>query len=285
MRLFIFGYGYAAQALARRVVPKGWSVSATVRDPNDAPKVSADGVAAISVADHLGIAAVVAGADAILVTAPPTEEGCPGFDALAHFLRISPSVPDWVGYLSTTGVYGDRSGEWVSEESALAAKSVEGKRRVAAEREWLHLGSEEDVSVQIFRLPGLYGQGRSALDKLRAGEARRIAAPDQVFSRIHIDDLAAALEASIAHPRASAIYNICDDEPAPNSDVVAYAAVLLGVEPPPEIPLEQADLSAKAQRFYEESKRVSNARAKAELGWTPAYPSYREGLAAILDAG
>jgi nucleoside-diphosphate-sugar epimerase len=140
------------------------------------------------------------------------------------------------------------------------------------------------LTVAVFRLPGIYGPGRSALDRLRAGEARRIAAPGQVFSRIHVDDLAAGLAASIAHPRAGAIYNLCDDAPAANSDVIAYAAELLGLAPPPEVALADAGLSAQALRFYAESKRVSNARIKAELGWRPAYPSYREGLRAILAA-
>ena len=140
------------------------------------------------------------------------------------------------------------------------------------------------LTVTIFRLPGIYGPGRSAFERLREGRAQRIAAPGQVFSRIHVDDLAAGLEASIARPRAGGIYNLCDDEPAPNSDVVAHAAQLLGLEPPPEIALSEANLSPAAMRFYAESKRVSNALAKAELGWRPAYPTYREGLAAVLNA-
>jgi nucleoside-diphosphate-sugar epimerase len=141
------------------------------------------------------------------------------------------------------------------------------------------------LTVAIFRLPGIYGPGRSALDRLRAGEARRIVAPGQVFSRIHVDDLTAGLEASIARPRAGAIYNLCDDEPAPNSEVIAYAAQLLGMPPPPETRLAESGLSAAALRFYAESKRVSNARAKAELSWRPAYPTYREGLRAALAGG
>jgi nucleoside-diphosphate-sugar epimerase len=141
------------------------------------------------------------------------------------------------------------------------------------------------LTVTVFRLPGIYGPGRSTFDRLREGRARRISSPGQVFSRIHVDDLAAGLEASIRRPRAGGIYNLCDDEPCPNSEVIAYAAGLLGLPAPPEIPLEAARLSPVAQRFYAESKRVSNARAKAELGWRPAYPSYREGLRAVLAAG
>jgi nucleoside-diphosphate-sugar epimerase len=155
---------------------------------------------------------------------------------------------------------------------------------VAAERDWLDLGRGLGLTVAVFRLPGIYGPGRSAFDRLRAGTARRIASPGQVFSRIHVDDLAAGLAASIAHPRAGGIYNLCDDEPAANGAVIAYAAQLLGLEPPPEVPLAKAALPVAALRFYAESKRVANARAKAELGWRPAFPSFREGLRAILQA-
>jgi len=204
---------------------------------------------------------------------------------LVPALAQAKAFPDWIGYLSTTGVYGDRRGGWVTEKSRLAAQSLEGARRVSAERDWLEVARGMGLTVSLFRLPGIYGPGRSALDRVRAGEARRIAAPGQVFSRIHADDLAAGLAASIARPRAGGIYNLCDDEPAANSEVIAYAAGLLGLPVPPEIPLAEAQLSAAAQRFYAESKRVSNARAKAELGWRPAYPTYREGLAAILAAG
>jgi nucleoside-diphosphate-sugar epimerase len=155
---------------------------------------------------------------------------------------------------------------------------------VGAERDWLEVGRGMGLTVQVFRLPGIYGPGRSGFDRLRSGQARRIISPGQVFSRIHVDDLAAGLEASIARPRAGGIYNLCDDEPCPNSEVIAYAAQLLGLPIPPEVPLAEADLSPTEARFYAESKRVSNARAKAELGWRPAYPTYREGLAAVLAA-
>ena len=226
----------------------------------------------------------MAEASAVLITAPPDSDGCPGLQALVPALARARAFPDWTGYLSTTGVYGDRRGGWVTEQSRLAAQSLGGARRVGAERDWLEVGRGMGLTVTLFRLPGIYGPGRSALDRLRAGRDRRIAAPGQVFSRIHVDDLAAGVAASIDRPRPGGVYNLCDDEPAPNGDVVAYAAGLLGLPAPPEIPLAEAGLSAMAQRFYAESKRVSNARAKAELGWRPAYPSYREGLAAILDA-
>ena len=285
MRLFVFGYGYAAQALARRLRPKGWRIFASVRDPSGIEPLAAQGVIGVAVDDADGLSDALAGTNALLITAPPDAAGCPGLQALIPQLARAEAFPDWIGYLSTTGVYGDRRGGWVFETSRLSAQSPEGARRVAAERDWQEVGRGMGLTVQVFRLPGIYGPGRSAVDRMRAGQARRIAAPGQVFSRIHVDDLAAGLEASLARPRAGGVYNLCDDEPAANSDVVAYAAELLGLPPPAEIALDAAALSPAAQRFYAESKRVSNARAKAELGWLPHYPTYREGLAAIVAEG
>jgi nucleoside-diphosphate-sugar epimerase len=275
LRLFVFGYGYAARVFARRLQAQGWDVVATWRDSPDA--LIADGVAPVRLDHAEALGEAVRAANAVLVTAPPGPRGCPALAALKPHLPAAD--PDWLGYLSTTGVYGDRRGGWVTETSGLFAQSVEGARRVAAERDWLATG----LPVAVFRLPGIYGPGRSAFDRLRDGRAQRIAAPGQVFSRIHVGDLAAGLAASLARPRAGAIYNLCDDEPAPNSDVIAYAAELLGLEPPPEVSLAEAALSPAALRFYAESKRVSNARIKAELGWRPRYPTYREGLRAILE--
>jgi nucleoside-diphosphate-sugar epimerase len=285
LRLFIFGYGFTGRALTRLMTPMGWEVTATCRDGKDADRLALDGVRPVPLAAEDLLAASAAQANAILVTAPPGPAGCPALPLMAPALARAKAFPDWLGYLSTTGVYGDRRGRWVTEQSRLSAQSPEGARRVGAERDWLQVGAGMGLSVAVFRLPGIYGPGRSPFDRLREGRARRIIAPGQVFSRIHVDDLAAGLAASIARPNAGRAYNLCDDEPGPNSAVLAHAAELLGVAPPPEVPLAHAALPAAAQRFYAESKRVSNARAKAELGWRPAYPTYREGLAAILAAG
>jgi len=285
LRLFIYGYGFAAQALTRRLQPQGWNISATYRKPDAAQAMTAQGVDPVAADDVAGVAEHLARTQAILIAAPPGPEGCPALQVLVPALARAEAFPDWIGYLSTTGVYGDRKGGWVFEDSRLAAQSTEGARRVGAERDWLEVGRGMGLTVTIHRLPGIYGPGRSAFDRLREGKARRIAAPGQVFSRIHVDDLAAGLDASMARPRAGAAYNLCDDEPASNSDVVAHAARLLGLEPPPEEPLNLEAMTPQARRFYAESKRVANARAKAELGWRPVYPSYREGLAAILAAG
>ena len=284
-RLLIFGYGFSGAAFARRMSRQGWSVAATHRREEDAGRLAADGVVPVWLQDRAALAREIAAAEAVLVTAPPDAEGCPGLRTLVPVMARTGAFPDWLGYLSTTGVYGDRQGGWVFETSRIAAQSMEGARRAAAERDWLQVGAGMGLTVAIFRLPGIYGPGRSTLDRVREGRARRISSPGQVFSRIHVEDLAEGLAASLARPRAGAIYNLCDDEPAPNSQVIAHAAALLGQATPPEIPLAEARLPPQAQRFYAETKRVSNARAKAELGWRPLYPTYREGLGAILQAG
>ena len=284
MRLLIFGFGFAGKALARRLQAQGWQVDATARRPDDRAAMARLGVRPVDPADAAALAQTARDARAVLVTAPPTADGCPGLRVLGPAIADSGARPDWIGYLSTTGVYGDRGGGWVFEDSPLAAQSVEGARRVAAECDWLKAGDRLGAPVARFRLPGIYGPGRSPFDRLRQGGARRLVKPGHVFSRIHVDDLAAGLEASIKRPRAGGAYNLCDDEPASAADVTAYAAALLHMAPPPEEAFDRRALSPAARRFYDECKRVSNARAKAELGWRPRYPSYREGLAAVLRA-
>ncbi len=279
-QLFLFGPGFAAQALARRLGAQGWRACGTARTPEAAAALAARGIAPVDLADPHAVAEALAASSAVLVAAPPSEAGCPGLSALAPALEAG-ARPRWIGYLSTTGVYGDRGGGWVSEASDLAPVSVQGARRVEAERAWLAVGARLGLDVAVFRLPGLYGPGRSALDRVREGGVN-IVKPGQVFSRLHVGDLAAALAASIAQPRAGAIYNACDDEPCPPQDVLAWAAALLGLAPPAPVSLDDPSVSPASRRFYAENKRVSNARIKAELGWRPAYPSYREGLAAIF---
>ena len=282
MRLFIFGYGFVGRALARRMRAKGWDVTATYRDVADAEPMRAEGIDAVAATDKDAIAERLSHVQAILVTPPPGPEGCPALQVLVPALAKAGAFPDWIGYLSTTGVYGDRRGGWVFEDSRLAAQSPEGARRVAAERDWLEVGRGMGLTVTVHRLPGIYGPGRSAFDRLREGRAVRYDLPGHVVGRVHVEDLAAGLAASIDRPRAGGIYNLCDDKPAANSEVIAYAAGLLGLPEPPLRPLELEALPIKAQRFYRENRRVSNARAKAELGWRLSYPTYREGLAAIL---
>jgi nucleoside-diphosphate-sugar epimerase len=188
----------------------------------------------------------------------------------------------WLGYLSTTGVYGDRGGGWVDETARPQPTGERSRRRFTAEEGWLGLWRDRGVPVHVFRLAAIYGHGRSAFDALRAGTAKRIDKPGQVFSRIHVEDLASVLIASMERPRPGAVYNVCDDDPAPPAAVVAYAAELLGLPPPPLVPLEAAELSPMARSFYDDNKRVANRLVKTELGVALCYPDYRAGLTAIL---
>jgi len=280
MHLLIFGFGFTGAALARRLQPKGWTVSGTSRQPERRAQLRDQGIEGIDPNDSAALVAAACPADAVLIAAPPGEGGCPGWEAL-HGAELHRTRP-WIGYLSTTGVYGDRGGRWAFETTPTAPMSPEAQRRVVAETAWMSLAGACPVSV--FRLPGIYGPGRSPLDRVRTGEARSLIKPGHVFSRIHVDDLAEGLEASIARRDRAGVYNLCDDEAAAPADVNAYAAALLGLPPPPEISYAPEALSPMARRFWAESKRVSNAKAKAALGWRPRYPTYREGLQAVLAA-
>jgi nucleoside-diphosphate-sugar epimerase len=221
------------------------------------------------------------GATHLLHSIPPGPDADP---VLAHYRDEIANLPslEWVGYLSTVGVYGDQEGRWCDEATGTRPNSARTEARVEAEQAWLAFGEEIGVPVQVFRLAGIYGPGRSVFDKLRDGTARRVKKDGQVFSRIHVEDIASVLEASIARPRAGAIYNVADDEPAAPGEVVAYAAALLGIEPPPEVAFAEADLTPMARSFYEGSRRIANARIKSELGVSLRYPTYREGLASLL---
>ena len=287
MRLFCFGYGYSAATLAARLAPSGAQVAGTSRTAEGVSALRARGVDAylfdgtrpmIEGTDRLRAATHVA------VSVPPV--GGLGDPVLAlhggDLARLNRLV--WLGYLSTTGVYGDRGGALVDEDTEPRPNGARGQARLDAERAWLALWRKNAVPVHVFRLAGIYGPGRNALETVRAGEAKRIDKPGQVFSRIHVDDIASVLEASIARPRPGAIYNVCDDEPAQPAEVMAFACDLLGVAPPPLVPFAQieATLSPMARSFYVENKRVSNARIKSELGVRLRYPDYREGLCALL---
>ena len=278
-RLLIFGYGFTGAALVRRL-KDGWTTSATSRNADTRARLAAQGLATLDPADPAALEAAVERTDAILVAAPPGEQGCPGLRALEPLLTSSSALT--IAYLSTTGVYGDHGGGWVREDTPPSPASPEGERRLQAEQGWRTLAEATAAPLFVLRLPGIYGPGRSPLDRVRAGAARRWIKPGQVFSRIHADDLADALARAFEQPERCGIYNLCDDEPASAADVTAFAARLLGLAPSPEEPLDPTALSPLARRFWAESKRVSNARAKAALGWRPSFPTYREGLLATL---
>lgn len=276
--LLSIGHGYVARHLADTLRPLGWQVIGTSR--------RADGLREIETLGDSGllwpggdIDAAIAQASHVLVSVPPAGGSCPVAAALGE--KIAQAGPDWVGYFSTTGVYGDTDGGWVDETTPPDPTGPRGAARLASERAWGAL----PLPLHVFRLPGIYGPGRSAVDKLRDGTARRIVKPGQVFSRIHVDDICAALRLSMARPMPGAVWNIADDEPAAHADVVAEAARLLGIAPPTEEPLDTAGLSPMGRDFYSQSRRVSNTKAKADLGWAPAYPDYRAGLRAIIASG
>jgi len=272
--LLSIGHGYSAQALARLLIPQGWVVIGTTRSADRARAFAAEGVEPLLLPGTL--APALARASHILTSVAPDASGDPILRDHAAELRAA--RPEWVGYLSTTAVYGDHEGGWVSEDTPLTPATPRGQARVAAETAWGALG----LPVHIFRLAGIYGPGRGPFEKVRDGTARRIIKPGQVFSRIHVDDIAQVLAASMQHPRPGSVYNLCDDDPAPPEDVIAHAAELLGLPLPPAIPYDQADLTPMARSFYAESKRVRNDRIKSDLGITLLHPTYRQGLAALL---
>ncbi len=277
--LFCFGLGYSAGFLARRLAGEGWRVGGTSRNPaavTDLPRVAfARDQPLDGATSHFGETTH------LLMSIPPDAQGDPVADIYSGAIGRLPCLK-WLGYLSTTGVYGDHGGGWVDETSELRPTGERGRRRVKAEAAWRDLEDRYGVPVHIFRLAGIYGPGRSAFDGLREGRAQRIDKPGQVFSRIHVADIVEVLLASMARPRPRAAYNVCDDDPAAPAAVIAFAAELLGLPVPPLVPFETAVLSEMARSFYDDNKRVANRRIKEELGVTLRYPSFRQGLPAIL---
>lgn len=277
--LLSFGHGYSARALSRLLLPQGWRIIGTTRGTDKADVLRAEGIEPLIFPGD-DIAPALAGATHVLTSAAPDAAGDP---VLAHLrgALAGASHLQWVGYLSTTGVYGDHAGDWVDEDTPLTPATKRGMARVSAEAEWQALG----LPLHIFRLAGIYGPGRGPFAKVRNGTARRIVKPGQVFSRIHVDDIAQVLAASIARPDPGAVYNVCDDDPAPPEDVIAHAAELLGVPVPPAIPFDEAEMTPMARSFYAESKKVRNDRIKRDLGIELIYPGYRDGLRALLASG
>jgi nucleoside-diphosphate-sugar epimerase len=277
--LLCFGFGFSARAFVAQLGKRDWKVSATSRDAQGIAGINAQGFYGLPFDSTLQIAPDVTH---LLISAPPGEKGDPVLELFRAQLQQLSKNLKWVGYLSTTGVYGDRGGEWVDENSPLEPTTARGQRRLEAELGWLKLYREYGLPVHVFRLAGIYGPGRNQLLNVRDGSAKRIIKPGQIFSRIHVEDIAGVLAASIEKPNPGRAYNVCDDEPRPPQEVVAYAADLLGLPLPPEIPFEEAKLSPMAKSFYADSKRVSNRRIKTELGYKLIYANYREGLRALL---
>lgn len=275
--LISFGHGYSAQALAAKLLPQGWQIYGTTRSSDKAAQIAKTGVIPVLWEDLATLP--LDQASHILVSSGPTSDGDPVLAAMRDQIAQNATRFDWVGYLSTTAVYGDHDGGWVDETTALTPASRRGQMRVDAETAW---GAIPGLPLHIFRLAGIYGPDRGPFAKVRAGKTRQIIKPGQVFSRIHVEDIAQVLAASINRPNPGAAYNVCDDLPAPPQDVIAYAAKLLNVPTPPPEPFDQADMTPMARSFYGENKRVRNDRIKTELGVELAYPDFVSGLDALF---
>ena len=281
--LLCIGLGYTARVLAERQHSAGWGISGSARDEDGARRIADAGYHSIlfdGSAATQPLRDAFAHASHLLISAPPDASGDPVLRQCCELITAGPNL-NWIGYLSTIGVYGDHGGAWIDEDTPANPGSERSKYRLAAEQAWLALGRTHHLPVHIFRLAGIYGPGRSAIDTLRAGRARRIDKPGQVFNRIHVDDIATVLQASIANPRAGRVYNVTDGNPCAPGDVVAFAAELLGLPVPPLVPFEDAELTPMGRSFYSENKRVSNARIHDELSIRLAYPTYRDGMKAI----
>lgn len=277
--LLSFGHGYSARALATQLIPQGWRVIGTTRSEDKLDDIARTGVDPL-LWPGTDLRPLLQEVQHVLVSAGPGPEGDPVLAALGpDIAAIAPRLR-WLGYLSTTGVYGDHQGDWVDEQTPLTPTTRRGQARVTAEAAWQAI---PELPLHIFRLAGIYGPGRGPFAKVRQGTARRIIKRGQVFSRIHVEDIAQALALSISRPDPGAVYNLCDDDPAPPQDVIGYAADLLGLPLPPAEDFEMADMTPMARSFYAESKKVRNDHAKRALGWDPYYPDYRSGLAALLE--
>ncbi len=280
-KLVCLGMGYSAAALAQRLLPQGWTIVGTCRSDEKRVDLAARGFGTVLFSRQDALSAdVLDGATHVISSISPDEHGDLAAAWLAENVTVAGRL-QWAALLSTTGVYGDRGGDWVDEDAELRPTGIRSQRRVASERAWLDLYRAHGIPTHIFRLAGIYGPGRSPLDRIRHGDARRIVKPGLVLGRIHLADIVGVLSASMENPRPGAIYNVTDDEPAPPQDVVTYGCGLLGIEPPPTEDFTDAEMSAMARSFYEDCKRVRNDRMKRELGYRLCYPTYRDGLAAL----
>lgn len=283
--ILFFGLGFSARVLAERLAQRGWTVSATSRSAGGAEAIRARGYRAFVFDGSAPLPGeAFDGVTHVVDSAPAGDDGDPVLRQHARDFAARAGQFRWVAYLSTTGVYGDHGGGLVTEDTPLTPNTERGRKRLEAETQWLDLWRAHGLPVMIFRLAGIYGPGRNQLVSLLDGTAKRVIKPGQVFSRIHVADIANTLEASMARPHPGRAYNVCDDEACPPQDVVEHGARLLGLPVPPDVPFEAANLSPMARSFYADSKRVSNARILQELGVRLSYPTYREGLGELAKA-
>jgi len=278
MRLLSFGHGYSAQALSKNLVPSGWKIKGTTRSKHNLKNLDIE----VRVWPDKNLSADLGWATHLLISIPPNEFGdCVIRNYKKNIIKNARNIR-WVGYLSTTGVYGNHNGAWVNEETKLRPTSDRGLHRLKAEKEWLSLYQEHNIPIHIFRLAGIYGPGRGPFSKVKSGKAKQIIKKNQLFSRIHVEDIANTLEASILKPKPGSIYNVCDDFPAPPEEVILYAARLLGLPDPPKANFEDIEMTAMARSFYFDSKRVRNNKIKSELNVKLKYPNYKDGLKSLI---
>jgi nucleoside-diphosphate-sugar epimerase len=287
-QLFCFGFGYVAQHLAKALkeADPTWTIVATTTEKEKLAEIKAQGVKAYLFSDKMPFndpIFTMRGTTHVLISIPPNHEGDIVFKSHARDILQNPNI-EWIGYLSSTGVYGNRDGNWVTETSEVRPTSERGSKRAKAEIQWLKMRRIAGIPINIFRLAGIYGPGRSALDSVRAGHTRRINKPDHVFNRIHVDDIVQALIASTDQPKPGDIYNLADDDPAPSHELISYACKLLGKTPPPLLDFNDYDMTPMATSFYRDNKRVSNKKIKEKLGITLKHPDYKSGLDAIFKA-
>ena len=283
INVFCFGLGYSATAFAHLCKTQGWALAGTTRSEDKALKLTAHGIEAMVFTGKEAssdVQAAVAKATHVVVSIAPDDSGDPVLNHYSTDLARNKQLK-WIGYLSTVGVYGNHNGVWVDENTTVAPVSERSVRRVEAEKMWFDFAKDYAIPLQIFRLAGIYGPGRSAIEKINSGKARRLIKPGQVFNRIHVTDIAATLLAGLQKPEQTGLFNVTDDMPAPPQDVIAFAARLLNRPVPPDIPFETARLSQMARSFYGENKRVRNEKIKRLLGVKLSYPTYKEGLASI----
>lgn len=285
-KIFCFGHGYVAERLSRELLRQGWDVCSTTTSPEKQARLKKSGIECFLFDDSHTINdpyEVFDGVTHVLLSIPPGAEGDPVFEIHGMDLAKIKSL-EWVGYLSATTVYGNHDGNWIDESMPPAPDSRRGSLRLKAEEQWESLYRDEGLPVHIFRIAGIYGPGRSALDSVIAGSARCIDKPNHVFNRIHVDDISQTLQASIAKPYPGAIYNLADDVPSPSHEVILYACHLVGMTPPPITPFHLAEMAPIVRSFYKDNKRIRNDRIKQELGVVLRYPDYRTGLESCLDS-
>ena len=284
-KLLILGCGYSAQFISKLLISKGWQVFGTTRSREQLKKLQDLGISPILWDDMSSLNKLLAQRCSVLSSIAPQGLIDDGLIAVLDLLKKDFLKINCLVYLSSTGVYGDRKGGWVNEDSGIDATTIQGKARVTAEKKWLKLASEYNLPLFVFRVAGIYGPARSIFDRIKTRKAQKIIKPNQYFNRIHVDDLAGAVCASLENPKLAGIYNVADDLPSPGSDVIDEATKLLKRPSLPEINFDNAKLSAMAESFYLDSKRVSNKKLRYSLGYSLKYPTYITGLRSLMKNG